>query len=342
MKSRLRIRFVGKDWDKLEPGQIPHPFTSFLSKKYIIDTSGNPDYVISKESRDFYRSYLKHHPNRPIGILFAGEAFTPDFNIFDYAIGFDHLNFGDRYFRLHTLNFFNFELPYGSLEKKTEQIDKEYSHKSRFCNFIYSNSKSHHARKEIFNAIHKRKHVDAAGKLLNNSSEKINGSKDWRKEKIEYQKKYKFTIAAENAFYPGYTTEKILHPMFAMSIPIYWGNPRVSDYFNNLSFINIHEYDSLERVADHVMELDTNESSYRAMLEQPWMTPSQEKIISANNTDFECFLANIFDQPIPDARRRGDGTWVWAYEKTLIDRMKSHDTVSKSVLCRLLAKIRKW
>ena len=67
----------------------------------------------------------------------------------------------------------------------------------------------------------------------------------------------------------GYTTEKLVHAMAAHTIPIYWGNPQVSEDFNPKSFINCHDYSSLEAVIERIIEVDQNESLYRHYLEEP-------------------------------------------------------------------------
>jgi len=348
MKKDIKIRFVGKDWDKLASGEVPHPFNEFLPQNYNLIFSDEPDYVISKESRDFYRSVFAHCPNAPIRILFAGEAFVPDFNIFDYAIGFDHLNFGDRYFRLHTCNFFSFEFAYGTLKKDISDIEHEIAQKNKFCNFIYSNSGCNPYREYIFHEMNKISKVDSAGMILNNCGDAIkrNASQqgsnyDWRADKVKFQREYRYTIAAENSLYPGYTTEKLLNPMFSMSIPIYWGNPQVGEYFNSKSFINCHDFENLDDVREAVHALENNRNAYTKLLSEPWMTESQEASVIENKARYEQFLSKIFNQNISDARRRGDGTVVSSYEKTLRNRIHAYDITTGSRVSRTISKLLK-
>ena len=71
---------------------------------------------------------------------------------------------------------------------------------------------------DFFVKLSKYKQVDSGGRTLNN----IGGPVE---DKMEFIKDYRFVISFENAEYPGYTTEKIIQPMFVDSIPIYWGNP---------------------------------------------------------------------------------------------------------------------
>ena len=43
---------------------------------------------------------------------------------------------------------------------------------------------------------------------------------------------YKFVICFENSEEDAYITEKIINPLLANVIPVYWGNKRIGDYFN--------------------------------------------------------------------------------------------------------------
>ena len=43
---------------------------------------------------------------------------------------------------------------------------------------------------------------------------------------------YMFSIAHENASYPGYFTEKILDCFATGTVPIYWGDPDIGKVFN--------------------------------------------------------------------------------------------------------------
>jgi len=340
--KKIKIRFTGKDWDKLPHGQVPHPFNKFLENKYQLDFSNEPDYVISKESRNFYSSCLLKYPRAKVRILFAGEAFVPDFNIFDYAIGFDRIVFGDRYFRLNTINFFSFDTSYGNLIKSDKTIDLALSKERRFCNFIYSNRASNIMRVRAFQALSKYRHVDAAGSLLRNIKQRIATGQDWELAKIEFQKQYKFTVSIENARYPGYTTEKLLHPMAADSIPIYWGNKDVGIEFNTKSFVNIHEFDSLEEAVERVKNIDEDRVLYEQILKEPWITEQQRLDNHENLTGYHAFLSNIFDQDLDAARRRGDGTWNSRYEETLIKRIKLHEGYLRSPRHRLYRRLQKW
>jgi hypothetical protein len=87
---------------------------------------------------------------------------------------------------------------------------------------------------------------------------------------MEFIKDYKFVISFENSSYPGYTTEKLVEPMFSNSLPIYWGNPSVGKDFNTNSFINIHDFSSYEEAINYIITLDKDENAFIKVVNEPW------------------------------------------------------------------------
>src|SRR6185295_15504254 len=87
--------------------------------------------------------------------------------------------------------------------------------------------------------------------------------------KTEFLKAYKFNIAFENASVPGYTTEKLVEPMAARCLPIYWGNPRIGEEFNSGSFLNYYDFPSEERLVEEIIALDQDDTRYLLKLQQP-------------------------------------------------------------------------
>jgi len=79
---------------------------------------------------------------------------------------------------------------------------------------------------------------------------------------------YKFVITMENMIGDTYITEKITHGFLSNTIPIYWGSPRVGDYFNNERFINIQSVreEELNKVVSRIEELCNNEEKYLEMI----------------------------------------------------------------------------
>ncbi len=255
-------------------------FIRILQQKYDVTISDKPDFLI-------YSCYSSNHKNYKdcVKIFYTNEAITPNFNECDYAIGFDFIDFSDRFIRNTK------RVPY-TPEKK--QNLPESMTKRKFCNFIYSNANSGDGailRQEFCKKLIEYKHVDCPGKILNNMKDAIeprNG--DWAKGKLDFISKYKFTIAFENCSMDGYTTEKLTQPLQADSIPIYWGNPKVVKDFNPKAFINCNDFNKLNEVVEYVKYLDTNDDAYMEMLRQP---PMQENFKDAN---LKAFLYNIVEK----------------------------------------------
>lgn len=228
-------------------------FTNLLSKRYDLEvTSENPDFLLYSV---FGTDFLRYNCTR---IFYTGENVRPDFNDCDWAFTFDLLKH-ERHYRLPLYPLFGNVL---KLTLPQPSPLKTLNEKTNFCNFIYSNS-GPKLRREFFHKLNIIKRVDSAGRLYRNTDKKI-------KDKLSFIKSYKFTIAFENESYPGYTTEKIFEPMLVNSIPIYWGNPYINQEFNSKSFVNVHEFSSIDEVIEKVIELDNNDNKYLEMLAEPF------------------------------------------------------------------------
>lgn len=81
--------------------------------------------------------------------------------------------------------------------------------------FVYSNSRATH-RNEYFDELSKYFKINSGGKHLNNIGYTVSN-------KIEFLSKHSFDLSIENCFEFGYSTEKIIDPILAKTIPIYWG-----------------------------------------------------------------------------------------------------------------------
>ena len=193
--------------------------------------------------------------------------------------------------------------------------------KKHFCNFIYSNPAPYYLRDEIFYKISSYKKVDSLGKHLTNT--RIRPTRDdvnWKRISIELKKNYKFSIAAENAKYPGYNSEKIMTSYLAHSIPIYFGDPNISDEYNEKSYILVSDEKSLEIALKRVIEIDRNDELWIDMIREPWMTNEQIEKVKSNYHSYIKYLENIFAVSIKDAVKRplgsfGDNYAEWFFRK---------------------------
>lgn len=286
MKKVIRIFFT----DFWEDFNINSNFiTDILKKNYTIDINQNdPEYL-------FYSCFSKKHIKYScIKIFYTGENISPDFNICDYACGFDHINFEDRYFRLPLYRRRMNADTFTQLPQKF--FLSEVPKKTKFCNFIYSNSRNAAPERELFfNMLSKYKKIDSGGSFLNNIGIKVD-------DKVAWQREYKFSIAFENSCKRGYTTEKIFEALQSHTIPIYWGNPCVHKDFNTKRFINCHDYPSFTEVIAKVKELDEDPGQYAAMLAEPWFL-GLPPALPNDDPHFIAFLQNIIEQPPQQARR---------------------------------------
>ncbi len=178
-------------------------------------------------------------PGKAVRIGYFCENMLPDMSICDWAFGvpYEEDVKHPRYMRIEWHGVEPIDLV-----KSPIQLPQQYlESKTKFCNFLYKNPVPY--RERFFRELSKYKPVDAPGQSMNNMPGiDINPQADHWETKRQFLQQYKFTIAFENYSYPGYHTEKIIDPMRAGSIPIYFGNPRISDHFNSRSFINGHEY----------------------------------------------------------------------------------------------------
>lgn len=253
-------------------------------------------------------------PDRGQIRVFVGlEAQSPDMNLFDYAITFDQAPGNDRIFRPHTLVTFERFLEDGTLNFGQKVPIQSFLDREGFCDFIYGNKEAHPTRDKIFHELNERfQQVSSYGTHLRTarfSDLKIARGPaplGWHKEKIEAQRRHKFSIAAENARFEGYTSEKLLTPLMAGSIPIYWGNPEVGKEFNLNRFINFsgEGFDELE---EEVTNLLDSPDLLEKMLREPALTGEQLQGLEKSRRRIVSWFEMFFDGDLASLRRRPRG-----------------------------------
>lgn len=259
----------------------------------------NPEYLFYS---CFGHSHHKFTSHDCVKIYYTGENQMGNFNECDYAIGFDHMEFGDRSMRFPL---YEMGRDIHALITRPDVYAEDVAAKAEFCNFIYSNGHANPRRDQIFDSISKYKTVHSAGKhrpnvpsvdlAVNGQGQKIS--------KQQFQSRYKFSIAAENSSHPGYTTEKLIDAFSARTVPIYWGDPLVSKDINPKAFINALNFPTLKNLAAEVVRIDQDKAAYLEMLNAPVFT---ETYLAATpkRLQLNAFLDAIISQPIETARRR--------------------------------------
>jgi len=254
MANRRKIKIFFTDFWAANYDQENNFFSEILKKRFNIEIDpDNPDILIYSLNGENHKKYSC------IKVLFVGENIRPNYNLCDFSISFDYSINNGRNLRLPLYVLYK---EVDRLIKTPEQIEKILSEKRKFCNMLVSNPNAKF-RIDFFRKLSEYKKVDSGGKVENNIGYRV-------KDRFEFVKQYKFTLAFENTSYPGYTTEKIVQPVKAGSIPIYWGNPLVHLEFNPKSFINVMNFKSPEHAIEYIAKVDNDTDLYRQILEEPF------------------------------------------------------------------------
>jgi len=255
-----------------------------LSKHFNIQLSDDPEFLIYS---NFGNEFIQYNCTK---VFYTGENVRPNFWETDFSISFDYESHKGKNLRYPLYNL------YGDINSLLDRKNPQLilSQKTKFCNMVVSNPKGRE-RFEFFKLLNKYKHLDSGGKISNNIGGPIANKRD-------FIRNYKFTMAFENSSYPGYTTEKIIEPMYENSIPIYWGNPNIDSEFNTESFVNVHNFSSLKEAAEYVAYLDQNDNDYMKILKEPWLKNNE-----LNQYMNEFNLVKFFDHVFSSRHNKTSG-----------------------------------
>lgn len=164
---------------------------------------------------------------KAVKVGYYTENLAPDLENFDFFFGCEYSHYvnSPRYCKRI----------YGPLQTDLlagcSDADQALRLKTRFCSFVYSTRVPY--RERFFNALSCYRTISAPGKSMNNCSDlSARTSNDWREEKLNYLRSFKFTIAFENSRRIGYLTEKLYDALRADTVPIYWGDPCMDEIVN--------------------------------------------------------------------------------------------------------------
>lgn len=132
---------------------------------------------------------------------------------------------------------------------------------------IIANTKGS-VRNKFLDKLETRTHIEYGGSFRNNIGYYISGNHN-SNELIEFMRQYKFVVTMENNEEEYYITEKICNGLFAGIVPIYWGSPNVSQYFNSDRFLYLknNSDNEIDRVINEMLNMDDN--SYLKMVNSP-------------------------------------------------------------------------
>ncbi len=285
VKKHIKIGFTGF-WTGFD--EDDNYFTDILRKYYDIELSKDPDYLFCSVFADDFI-----YNERAVRIFYTGEYQIPDFNHFDYAMGFDHITFGDRYLRVPHYLLYGEDL-IRRAQKRGGMMEKPV-YREDFCSFVYSNSNADPIREELFSRLNALKPVKSGGGYMNNIGYRVD-------DKSKFEKQFRFSIAFENSSYPGYMTEKVIQAFAAGTIPVYWGDTEADSILNPKAYINVNKCNSVEEAVWLIIKTDDNKERFMSMLTQsPFV---DDDIIFSQQKACEEFLRHIMEMPLDTAFRR--------------------------------------
>lgn len=258
-------------------------FTRTLEQRFDIEISDQPDIL-------FYSWYGRRNRDfKCTKVFYTADNLRPDFWACDYAITFDY-NDSPRHLRL-PLWVYSAEQhsPRYSIDSLFRSADgaaayEEWRRRPGFCCMVVSNYDARE-RTRFFEKLSTIRRVDSGGRHLNNVGGPVS-------DKLDFIRNYRFVIAFENSSREGYVTEKI-YDAFAMGcIPIYWGDPAITRYFNVDRFINWHDLGSDEAAIGRVLEIDASRAEAVRTLSGPVVASSDLRPLIEGQTLCE-FVARI-------------------------------------------------
>lgn len=247
MKPRISLNFI--DF----PPQSRSFFLELLSPHYDFIFEDAPDFLFYSHIGHRHRLY------NCTKIFHTQEKYRPDWRECDYAVV--SVLVDDP--RAAYLPIYAFD---GRVDRlvRTSVPDPGAVRKSKpnFCALLCAYVDSTVQRRaRFFRVLNRRRKVDSAGRALNNVGFRLPPG-DRYQVKVDWLAGYRFNLAFENTRRPGWTTEKLVDPLHVHTIPVYWGDPRVKEYFNPESFICRDDFSSDEELAEYVLHVDDTPELY--------------------------------------------------------------------------------
>jgi hypothetical protein len=305
MDIRLFFTEMCGKWNYYDNGYI-----DILSRRHNVTIdSANPNLVITQGRKVYpnaltlyYNEGEPFYPNLPV----VENVYDPDKTIADYFLGsffFDFENY-TRFslYSLYTLH----HIKNGDLKSFDffYKENREIPNKEKFCAFVSRGPIG--KRGKFFEKLNARKKVEASFSPYNDFQIGFDNSAYWSSiPKVNFIKKYKFNLCWEGTWrgthpaFPGaiiengdivnvngLTNEKIVEAFIAGTIPIYWGNSKISEEFNKNTFLNLNDFESEEALIDKIIEIDQNDDLYKSFF--------KEKIAVNDNFSME-YLSDLFD-----------------------------------------------
>jgi len=207
----------------------------------------------------FYSDFGERHWGfKGLKVYVTGENMLPDFDQCDLAFT-PHEEVGEP--RAIRLPYYAQVLPgLGSLIKRPAP-SADVVARPGFCSFVASNPRGPE-RNSFFRRLNSKMKVDSAGRHFNTTGKRL-------ADKHAFLLGYRMNMAFENTRSPGYVTEKLVEPLLAGCIPIYWGAPDVARDFNPGCMINVADFPDFDGAIEHILKVDADPQARLAILTAP-------------------------------------------------------------------------
>ena len=150
-------------------------------------------------------------------------------------------------------------LPYFDADYAQRLLVAPEPKRADVCMFISSLVNQSH-RREYLSELMKYLPIDSYGRWQRNRT--LPDDNGYRT-KLEVMKRYRFTLAFENAIGEDYVTEKFYEPLLSGSVPVYLGAPNIDRYTPASSaFIDVRKYPDPKDLAKVIQDYCRDERKY--------------------------------------------------------------------------------
>jgi len=235
----------------------------------------------------------RHWEFKGLKVYLTGENMLPDFDQCDLALSPVEIAGDPRAIRFP---YYAQVLPeLGSLVRSADHDAGRFLDRPRFASFVASNPRGAE-RNRFFRALHRRRAVVSAGRHFNNTGKRL-------EDKMSFLRDFRFNLAFENSSSPGYITEKLVEPLLAGAVPIYWGDPEVGRDFDPGCMINVADFASESAAIEHILEVDSAPQERLKLLSTPPFRANREPACLSDEYVCAPLLALIDGGGRPGARR---------------------------------------
>jgi hypothetical protein len=284
--KKLKILFLDF-WPEMVYENI---FLPILKKHFDVEiNASDPDVII----HSIFGNVKETPKYKCKKILFLGENYRAKNFGSNFSISFDPPS--ETNYRLPLWQFYLILRP--ELKEKLFNRSNNFESFDRFCSFTVSNP-ANFLRNAVYDQLSSYKRVSSYGKMKMNdlSLQKLSEGKYWRDAKYQFflEYKHKFALTYEHSSYPYYCTEKLMDGFLGGSLPLYWGDPKVTEDWNKKAFINVIDFGS--QLIDTIKKLDNDKSLFDSYYNEPVFTEEQKKRHLKNLENFENWLITAINK----------------------------------------------